>query len=645
MAAPADATTKGQALALLAAAKNHGDLAVKLSSLKEVKEILLSLEEPSLSAEIFPYLRELCLSPEVLVRRSLIEIIEEVGLRMLEHSYVLVSVLIHLVGDNDPTVAEKSISTGTTFFRSILEKMETQFHHRGKVDRWCVNLWTLMLMFKDAVFNIALDLEPGRVVGVKVLALKFMETFILLITPHASDPEKVSTSSEGSRQMINISSLAAGLPMLNLTGLMSEVNQTLVRLGSFLQAPTLIQDALPIAVIDCLAVVARKRPVHYDTVLSVLGFLKCTSSPIVESRDLLLRAFPAMDPADVSDQVVREVDELFRVNEHAANENRSSQILEVFPTLSSLPVQLRDHLQQMIHWLDEAIIGDMLPLYERRNDMRQVLDRDRRLRCLFKRFYDEDRARNEAIAYLLDHPEDGHRSQSEQIYGFSRVRPAVWVRCRIKNQVKMGVLIEFLESSVTVQSLGTVYSDLPDDVGAEEIHKIVVLDIRFGNIDRNLGNLLVQAEPRNGSAAHLVPIDHELSFFNDAHPYITCGACWIEWLEQIDKDFSSQLVNYVAALDPDRDLEFLRHCGWEPNQRYIENFTIFATFLKKAVSQGLTALQIGLLASYKWEEDLDYNLHCIVASVQREDNNFVESVGTRIEQRLREFHENLHGNA
>ncbi|KAL9857832.1 putative 1-phosphatidylinositol 4-kinase [Arabidopsis thaliana] len=395
----------------------------------------------------------------------------------------------------------------------------------------------------------------------------------------------------------------------------------------------------------CLAVVARKRPVHYDTVLSVLGFLKCTSSPIVESRDLLLRAFPAMDPADVSDQVVREVDELFRVNEHAANENRSSQILEVFPTLSSLPVQLRDHLQQMIHWLDEAIIGDMLPLYERRNDMRQVLDRDRRLRCLFKRFYDEDRARNEAIAYLLDHPEDGHRSQSEQIYGFSRVRPAVWVRCRIKNQVKMGVLIEFLESSVTVQSLGTVYSDLPDDVGAEEIHKIVVLDIRFGNIDRNLGNLLVQAEPRNGSAAHLVPIDHELSFFNDAHPYITCGACWIEWLEQIDKDFSSQLVNYVAALDPDRDLEFLRHCGWEPNQRYIENFTIFATFLKKAVSQGLTALQIGLLASYKWEEDLDYNLHCIVASVQREDNNFVESVGTRIEQRLREFHENLHGNA
>ncbi|CAL9216451.1 unnamed protein product [Arabidopsis halleri] len=644
MAAPTDATMKGQALALLAAAKNHGDLAVKLSSLNQVKGILLSLE-PSLPAEIFPNLAELRLSPEVLVRSSLIEIIEEVGLRMLEHSYVLVSVLPVLAGDNDPTVAEKSISTGTTFFRSILEEMETQFHHRGNVDRWCQKLWTLMLMFKDTVFNIALDSEPGRVVGVKVLALKFMETFILLFTPHASDPEKVSTSSEGSRQMINISSLAAGLPMLNLTGLMSEVNGTLGNLVSFLQAPTVKPDALTIAVIGCslsfsLAVVARKRPVHYKTVLSVLGFLRCTSSPIVESRDMLLRAFPAMDPADVSDQVVREVDELFRENK--------VNILEVFPTLSLLPVQLRDHLQQMIHWLDQAIIGDLLPQYELRDDIRKVLDSNGRHRCLFKKFSDdkEQLARNEAIAYLLDHPEDGHRSQSEQIYGFSRVPPAVLVRFRIKNRVMMGALIEFVESSGTVQSYGHQYSDLPNNVGADEIHKIAVADIRFGNIDRNVGNLLVQAEPRNGSAAHLVPIDHELSFANDAHPYIICGPCWIKWLKKIDKDFSLQLVNYVEALDPHRDLEFLQHCGWEPNQRYIENFTVFATFLKKAVSQGLTALQIGLLASFKWEEDLDYNLHCIVASVQREeDNNFVESVGTRIEQRLREFHENLPGNA
>lgn len=72
MAAPAAATARAQALSLLAAANNHGDLAVKLSSLRQVKEILLSLE-PSLSAEIFPYLAELHLSRETIVRKSLIE--------------------------------------------------------------------------------------------------------------------------------------------------------------------------------------------------------------------------------------------------------------------------------------------------------------------------------------------------------------------------------------------------------------------------------------------------------------------------------------------------------------------------------------------------------------------------------------------
>lgn len=61
-----------QALSLLAAANNHGDLAVKLSSLKQAKDILVSVE-PSMAAELFPYLVELQSSPETLVRKTLIE--------------------------------------------------------------------------------------------------------------------------------------------------------------------------------------------------------------------------------------------------------------------------------------------------------------------------------------------------------------------------------------------------------------------------------------------------------------------------------------------------------------------------------------------------------------------------------------------
>jgi symplekin len=60
------------ALSLLAAANNHGDLAVKMSSLKQARDILLSVE-PSLAAELFPYLVELQSSHESLVRKLLVE--------------------------------------------------------------------------------------------------------------------------------------------------------------------------------------------------------------------------------------------------------------------------------------------------------------------------------------------------------------------------------------------------------------------------------------------------------------------------------------------------------------------------------------------------------------------------------------------
>ncbi|KAK7844559.1 hypothetical protein CFP56_010747 [Quercus suber] len=68
----AGAPPTDQALSLLAAANNHGDLAVKMSSLKQAKDIMLSIE-PSLAAELFPYLVELQSSPESLVRKSLLE--------------------------------------------------------------------------------------------------------------------------------------------------------------------------------------------------------------------------------------------------------------------------------------------------------------------------------------------------------------------------------------------------------------------------------------------------------------------------------------------------------------------------------------------------------------------------------------------
>ncbi|TXG52605.1 hypothetical protein EZV62_021774 [Acer yangbiense] len=426
--------SRDQALSLLAAANNHGDLVVKLSSLKQVKDILSSVD-PSVAADLFPYLVELQSSPESLVRKLLIETIEDIGLKAMEHSSILMPVLLAFLRDGDSSVARRSI-----------------FHWRGKVERWLEELWTWMLRFKDAVFAIAL--EPGFV-GTKLLALKFLETYVLLFTSDKNDSEKFT--SEGSRRAFNISWLGVGHPFLDPVALMSEANRTLrtlldlllsasslpglvtitvvnclsivslymlnvifkgsrktchadqlsfeelmaldtaalvvqilgvtgldsshfcildkrtykiicfeVRfsgsvcsLRKFVREPNLdcgefesIVNANGVSLFDSLAAIARKRPLHYNTVLSALlnfnpnfetvkgchaasiqysirtaflGFLRCTNPAIMESRDRLLRALRAMNAGDAADQVVRQVDKMIKNSERALRESRSGK--------------------------------------------------------------------------------------------------------------------------------------------------------------------------------------------------------------------------------------------------------------------------------------------------------------------------------
>ncbi|KAK1324176.1 hypothetical protein QJS10_CPA02g00199 [Acorus calamus] len=64
--------SRERALSLLAAARGHGDPAVRISSLQQAGEILLSVD-PSSASELFPYLADLHSSPDVIVRRYLAE--------------------------------------------------------------------------------------------------------------------------------------------------------------------------------------------------------------------------------------------------------------------------------------------------------------------------------------------------------------------------------------------------------------------------------------------------------------------------------------------------------------------------------------------------------------------------------------------
>ncbi|KAL6180206.1 hypothetical protein ACLB2K_046873 [Fragaria x ananassa] len=340
-----------QALSLLAAVNNHGDLAVKLSSLKQAKDLLLSIDSSS-AADLFPYLVELQSSPETLVRLSLIQVIEEIGLRAMEESSVLMSVLLAFLRDSDSVVARQSIVSGTNVFVGVLEELMLQFHRRGKIEIWLEELWSWMVKFKDAVFTIAV--QPGSA-GTKLLMLKFLETYVLLFTSDTDDSEK--PIAEGCRRGFNISWLVGRHPILDSYMLMSEANRALGILLNLLQSAGSLRGSLTIAIVNCLAAVARKRPIHYGTVVSALfdfdpnfeaakgrhvpsiqyslrtaflGFLRCTSPVIVEpetfqSRDRLLRALRSMNAGDAADQVIRQVDKMLKYNERASRDARSGK--------------------------------------------------------------------------------------------------------------------------------------------------------------------------------------------------------------------------------------------------------------------------------------------------------------------------------
>ncbi|ESQ55498.1 hypothetical protein EUTSA_v10026797mg [Eutrema salsugineum] len=262
----------------------------------------------------------------------------------------------------------------------------------------------------------------------------------------------------------------------------------------------------------------------------------------------------------------------------------------------------------------------------------KVLDEQGKLRCLFKKFEKEDElaAKTETSVYLLDHPIRGHRSKSPEIYGFSGVLPTIFLRFTKGNESNLGVLVQFEEN---VGCIDKYISKNPHKINFDEIRRISLLDVRFANMDRNVDNILVQ-EKGNGTT-HCIPIDHGMCFSNKGQIYNICNPYWLGVMEKrANEAFSPDCVNYVARLDPDVDIAFLRRCGWEP--KYIEPFKIFTTFLKIAVSQGITTYHIGLIVSFKCN-DPSFTLQAMVESVKR-DGNFILNVGNRIEKRLKEYH-------
>ncbi|KAM7266183.1 hypothetical protein ACFE04_004080 [Oxalis oulophora] len=318
-----------QALSLLAAANNHGDLAVKLSSLRQVKDIISSIEPPSLTVELFPYLIHLHSSNESLLRKLLIELIHDIALRAIEHSSPLMPVVLAFLRDNDVSIAKQALVTATTLVGCVSEHISLQFQRRGIVEQWTEELWTWMLRLKDAVISIAL--EPGYI-GTKLLSFKYLENYVLLTTSDGDDTRNY----EGRH------------PVLDPVSLRSEANRTLGILLDLLHSFGRLPGTLAISVVNCLAAIGRKRPQLYPTVLTALldfnlnheklnghatsihfsfrtaflGFLRCSHPSIVESRDKVVRALRTMNAGDAADQVIRQVDKMIRNNGRTSRETR-----------------------------------------------------------------------------------------------------------------------------------------------------------------------------------------------------------------------------------------------------------------------------------------------------------------------------------
>ncbi|KAL4558964.1 hypothetical protein LXL04_031090 [Taraxacum kok-saghyz] len=353
---------RDQALSLLAAANNHGDLAVKLSSLKQAKDVLLSADLSLLSAELFPYLVEIQSCHEALVRKTLVEVIEEISLKAMEYSQVLMPVLLTLLNDVDSVVTRQSIVAGTHIFCKVLDVLVLQRH--GMVERWVEEMWSWMIKFKDAVFQIALEvMVMARFVGPRLLAIKFLETCVLLFMPDNDSRGQVGRNT----QMFNVSRLGGGHhPVLDPGALQSEANRSFLILLDLLRlsSATGLPGSITISVVNSIATIARRRPVHYSSVVSALldfdanfvppkvgggahnasiqyslrtaylGFLRSTHPVIMEvpvkcvyiffcisvmlrnvknqSREKLVKVLRAMNAGDAADQVMRQVDKMLR---------------------------------------------------------------------------------------------------------------------------------------------------------------------------------------------------------------------------------------------------------------------------------------------------------------------------------------------
>jgi phosphatidylinositol 4-kinase type 2 len=117
---------------------------------------------------------------------------------------------------------------------------------------------------------------------------------------------------------------------------------------------------------------------------------------------------------------------------------------------------------------------------------------------------------------------------------------------------KMGSLQEFVRHDDVVSDLS------PSQFSVHQVHKIVLLDMRLLNTDRNDANILVRKRrsATTGKVEYeLIPIDHGYclpQFLEIAW----CDWCWYDW-PQLQEPLSAEDRKYILSLSAQDDADTL----------------------------------------------------------------------------------------
>lgn len=245
----------------------------------------------------------------------------------------------------------------------------------------------------------------------------------------------------------------------------------------------------------------------------------------------------------------------------------------------------------------------------------------------------------EVAAYLLDH---NH---------FANVPSTVLVKAahpifNVNPSNSQIVRREGSSSAVPVSKICSYQQFVKHDFDASEhgtsrfpvsqVHRIGILDVRILNTDRHAGNILVRqsksedAQKLSGGAAWersladevvLIPIDHGLCLpENLEDPYFE----WLHW-PQASLPFSDEEIQYIASLDPFKDVEMLRKELPMLRESALRTLVICTLFLQRGAAAGLTLAEIGGMMSRELcgmeEEASDLESVCMLAKLEMEQDS------------------------